>query len=180
MATIFTRKARLSDLDSVMAIIDEAKKFIRESGNTQWQEGYPNHQTITDDINSGHSYVLVVDGEIAGTSALIVGEDPAHTRIDHGEWHDTENPYATINRIALASKFRGQHLSDYFLSDLITLAQVQGIHNVRMDTSRKNIPLQKIAERFGFKHRGQTYVDAANDQNDQKRMAFELNLLKLK
>ena len=37
MATIFTRKTRLSDLDSVMAIIDEAKKFIRESGNTQWQ-----------------------------------------------------------------------------------------------------------------------------------------------
>ena len=109
MATIFTRKTRLSDLDSVMAIIDEAKKFIRESGNTQWQEGYPNHQTITDDINSGHSYVLVVDGEIAGTSALIVGEDPAHTRIDHGEWHDTENPYATIHRISLASKFRGQH-----------------------------------------------------------------------
>lgn len=54
----YTRLANENDLTEIMAIIGDAKKFLKASGSTQWQGGYPNKEVILDDIKNKNAYVL--------------------------------------------------------------------------------------------------------------------------
>ncbi len=41
-----------------------AKKCLAEAGSTQWQNGYPDAGTITEDIISGQAYVALDEGDL--------------------------------------------------------------------------------------------------------------------
>lgn len=172
MTLIYTRKAHKNDLDQIMPIIADAKAFLKEAGSPQWQSGYPNIQTIAEDIEQQVGWVLIIDPKIAGYAAVIPGIDPHYLEIN-GRWHNEKDLYAAIHRIALSKQYRGMHLSDYFFSDLISIHVANNIHNFRVDTFKKNIAMQKLALSNNFVKRGYINVD---DPIDPQRIAYELNL----
>lgn len=169
---IYVRKANKNDLDQIMPIITDAKKFLKETGSSQWQSGYPNTKTIADDITNKVGYVLCVGQTIAGYAAAITGIEPTYQKID-GKWQNNQDPYTTIHRMALSSHYRGMHLAGCFFSNLISLQLVEGIHNFRIDTFKKNAVMQHLALSNGFIQRGTIQVD---DPIDPSRIAYELNI----
>ena len=130
MSLIFTRRAQNSDVDKIVQILNDAISFLKESGSSQWQSGYPNRETVEEDIEKQVAWVLTVDNEVAGYAAVVIGKDPNYAKID-GEWNNDVDSYATIHRIAISSKFRGMHLTQFFLSNIISLTYAQEIHNFR-------------------------------------------------
>lgn len=173
MSLIFTRRAQNSDVDKIVQILNDAISFLKESGSSQWQSGYPNRATVEDDIKNGCAWVLTVDNEVAGYAAVVIGREPTYADIE-GKWENNVDTYATIHRIAVSSKFRGMHLSQFFLSNIISLTYAQGIHNFRIDTSRKNKIVQHIAVSHNFIERG--IIKVTEDPVDSSRIAYELNL----
>lgn len=171
MTAIYTRQAQLADLDQIMTIIDAAKALLKNDGSPQWQDGHPDRQMITKDIQAGICYVLVVGQQVAGTATLMVTPDPCYAEID-GAWLKPDQPYATVHRLALAADFRGQHLSDFFMSNLLSLAYEKGLHQVRIDTHALNQRLQHLAQKFDFVYCGIIKVD---DVIDPDRKAYELD-----
>ena len=172
MSLIFTRRAQNSDVDKIVQILNDAISFLKESGSSQWQSGYPNRATVEDDIKNGCAWVLTVDNEVAGYAAVVIGKDPNYAKID-GEWKNNVDTYATIHRIAISSKFRGMHLTQFFLSNIISLTYAQEIHNFRIDTGEKNKIVQHIATSHNFIKRGIIQVD---DPINPDRLAYELNI----
>ena len=173
MSLIFTRRAQNSDVDKIVQILNDAISFLKESGSSQWQSGYPNRATVEDDIKNGCAWVLTGDNEVAGYAAVVIGREPTYADIE-GKWENNVDTYATIHRIAVSSKFRGMHLSQFFLSNIISLTYAQGIHNFRIDTSRKNKIVQHIAASHNFIERG--IIQVTEDPVDSSRIAYELNL----
>lgn len=173
MSLIFTRRAQNSDVDKIVQILQDAITFLKKNGSTQWQSGYPNRATVEDDIKNGCAWVLTVDNEVAGYAAVVIGREPTYADIE-GKWENNVDTYATIHRIAVSSKFRGMHLSQFFLSNIISLTYAQGIHNFRIDTSRKNKIVQHIAVSHNFIERG--IIQVTEDPVDSSRIAYELNL----
>ena len=173
MSLIFTRRAQNSDVDKIVQILNDAISFLKESGSTQWQSGYPNRETVEEDIEKQVAWVLTVDNEVAGYAAVVIGREPTYADIE-GKWENNVDTYATIHRIAVSSKFRGMHLSQFFLSNIISLTYAQGIHNFRIDTSRKNKIVQHIAVSHNFIERG--IIQVTEDPVDSSRIAYELNL----
>ncbi|MCM2532950.1 hypothetical protein NDK43_11820 [Neobacillus pocheonensis] len=51
-----------------MMIIKRAQ--VKRNNIDQWQNNYPNRQTIKDDILKGYSYVLLNDENIVATTAI--------------------------------------------------------------------------------------------------------------
>lgn len=172
MSLIYSRKAELADLDSIVPIIESAITFLKNSGSTQWQSGYPARNDIEVDIRQEHGYVLIIDGVIAGYAAVIVGSDPNYAKIK-GSWLNETDPYATIHRLAISGKYRGLHLANFFISDLISVFRAHGVFNFRIDTGEANKIVQHLALAHQFKQRGIILVE---DPIDPKRLAFELNL----
>lgn len=172
MSLIFTRRAQNSDVDKIVQILNDAISFLKESGSSQWQSGYPNRATVEDDIKNECAWVLTVDNEVAGYAAVVIGRDSNYAKID-GEWNNDVDSYATIHRIAISSKFRGMHLTQFFLSNIISLTYAQEIHNFRIDTGEKNKIVQHIATSHNFIKRGIIQVD---DPINPDRLAYELNI----
>ena len=46
------RLAFPNEVDAIMQVIEGAKKCLAEAGSTQWQNGYPDADTIIEDIIS--------------------------------------------------------------------------------------------------------------------------------
>jgi GNAT superfamily N-acetyltransferase len=174
MSLVFIEQAKLSNLAEIMTIINSSKKFLKESGSTQWQNGYPNDQDIKHDIEDGDGWILRVDGKTAGYAACIVGKDPTYQKID-GEWANDTDPYATIHRVAISGDYRGQRLSHQLMSNLLSVMRIEGIENFRIDTSFVNTRVQNLATKNGFEKRGIIWT---NEPVDNERYAYELNLSK--
>lgn len=81
MSLIYTRFAVNTDLPNIMHIINEAKSFLKQSGSSQWQGAYPAEETIETDIKNKYGLVLIVDNQIAGYAASIVGEEPTYKKL---------------------------------------------------------------------------------------------------
>ncbi|WP_268912465.1 GNAT family N-acetyltransferase [Lentilactobacillus sp. SPB1-3] len=173
MKLTYIREANRDDVSAIMDIINSAKAFLKGYGSPQWQDGHPNEQMINDDIDSGNGQVLIVDDKVAGYAAVSFTPDNNYKVITDGAWQKPDDKYAVIHRMAISADYRGQHLSNYMLSNLISMIVSQQVRNVRIDTHRVNKPLQGLVTSFGFIRRGQINVV---DKIDPVREAFELNL----
>lgn len=169
---VYIRLARTEDLPQIMNIIAEAKQLMKDDGNPQWQKGKPNEAILAADIEKKRAYCLISDQNIAGIAVLLTTPEPTYDQID-GSWNNQADPYATIHRIAISTKFRGQQLGKIFMSNLITCGIMLGIHNFRIDTHEVNKRMQGLIKATGFEYRGIILIDSTEDG---ARNAYELNL----
>jgi GNAT superfamily N-acetyltransferase len=151
---IYLREAVLTDVDEIVAVIEEGRQFLAEQGIDQWQNGYPGRTDILADLQKNVAHVLVVDDTIAGYAALVVGEDTAYTKITSGSWREHVTPYTAIHRVAVSAQYRGQKLTQQLFSNIFTLQVAKGHTDFRIDTHPENHVMQHVAEKLGFEKRG--------------------------
>lgn len=145
------RLSQTEDIPAIMAIYDVARQFMKDQGNpTQWDGGYPSAGLIEEDIAAGYSFVIEEDGQLVGTFAFIIGEDPTYQVIEMGAWHFSE-PYGTIHRIASSGQVRG-------LSCQVFDFCCQQIPYLRIDTHEANQAMQAAVLNYGFRECGIIYV----------------------
>ncbi|MCT4663738.1 MAG: hypothetical protein N4A45_00725 [Flavobacteriales bacterium] len=53
-------KAQKSQIETIWQILQKAIERRKEDGSNQWQDGYPNIQTIQQDIDAHSGYVLII------------------------------------------------------------------------------------------------------------------------
>lgn len=145
------RKAVIDDLDVIMDIYRSAQDFMIESGNpNQWGRSYPGEDLIRSDIDDEVCHLVCDDECVYGVFALFEGVEPTYQHIEEGHWLNDE-PYVTVHRIASNGKTHGifRCAVDYCksISD-----------NIRIDTHKNNLVMQKQIERNGFKKCGTVYV----------------------
>lgn len=175
MTVKFIRKAVKDDVSKIMEIIQKAKKILADENIPQWQSGYPDLKVIEDDINKGYAYVLIVGTSIAGVVTLLQEEEPNYCRIYAGKWAHKEKAekYASIHRIAIDANYSGEHLSDFFFSNILTIAYQLGFRQIRIDTHASNKRMQHIVGKIGFSYSGVVYM---HGNSKDKRNAYQLFL----
>ncbi len=145
------RKAQLEEINTIMEIYKTAQDFMIESGNpNQWGHSYPSSELIHEDIDNGVCYVVCDDEDPHGVFALFSGDEPTYAYIENGKWLN-DDEYVTLHRIASDGKVKGifKNAINYCkdLSD-----------NIRIDTHKNNIIMQKLIEKNGFHKCGTIYV----------------------
>lgn len=162
------KKAEYKNIDDILELIEGGKDFLKEKQVPQWIDGYPNRDTITDDIDKGYSYILVDGEEILGTTALIYGVESTYDKIFQGEWLTDLDEYAIIHRIAVKSDEKGRGLGGEIIKFAEKDSIKKEIKSIRIDTHRKNEAMQKMLEKSGFKYCGVIYLE-----DGAERIAFE-------
>ena len=150
------RLAFPNEVNQIMQVIEGAKKCLAEAGSTQWQNGYPDADTIIEDIISGQAYVALDEGDLLAYAAVTKSPEKAYEAIYDGNWEGRESEYLVFHRIAVASDAQGQGVAQTFLEGLI-----EGFDylDFRSDTHAKNKAMQHIFEKLGFKQVGKVPVD---------------------
>src|SRR5690606_15147906 len=95
--TMNLRKAQQSELDTIWEIIQYAIEQRRQDGSKQWQDGYPNKNTIREDLEKGYAYGSEDRGTILLYAALIFGKEPAYEAME-GTWL-AHGEYAVLHRV---------------------------------------------------------------------------------
>ena len=85
------QKSVEADIRSIMKIIKQAQDYFKEQGIDQWQNNYPNPDTIKNDINKEEGYVLIEDNEILGTAAVSFKGEKTYDNIYDGKWLRMKN-----------------------------------------------------------------------------------------
>lgn len=129
MSTIYLRRTYMRDLPAINRIIEDAKNALKTAGSPQWQDGHPDRRTIINDITHHLSWALVVDEQVVGVATMVPGPEESYQQLQGGAWSDDDNPYLTIHRVAIGNQARGQHLSTFLFSNLLTIGQERGYTN---------------------------------------------------
>lgn len=154
------RKAAPTDLPSLLPIYAYAREQMKSNGNPdQWGDSRPSADRLKQDIADGNLYLIEENGQIYGSFAFIVGDDPTY-RIIEGSWKN-DHPYGTIHR--LAAGVRGHHIFAQCLAYCEAI-----MTNIRIDTHEHNNVMRQLLHRYGFQECGIIYTD-----NGTPRIAYQ-------
>ena len=79
------RQAKISDLNNIMRMYDSCVKKMISIGVDQWDETYPDLETIKEDIKSKTYYVALKKNFIVGGVNIDTIQDKTYLAID---WED--------------------------------------------------------------------------------------------
>lgn len=160
--SLHIRPAKPEDISAIEVIYADARRYMAENGNpNQWTDGYPGIDQIQSDLRKENLYVCVdPDGVIVGVFCFFVGEEPDYLRIYAGNWL-SDGPYGVIHRIAVGAHQRG-------VASACLGYAFSRCGNLRIDTHRDNLPMQKTLVKNGFTPCGIIYT-----RNGGERIAFQ-------
>lgn len=169
--SLLIKRTTENDVTRVMEIIEGAKEEIKNLGIDQWQNGYPNENTIKNDISRGEAYILEENGKIVATAMLSFEGEPTYNNIEEGNWI-TNDKYGVIHRIAVDNSITNKGYASKLLYKLEQICKKMEVYSVKIDTHEGNIPMQKLLEKNGYQYCGIIYLEETPTVSG-KRLAFE-------
>lgn len=145
------RQATQKDLFALLALVARVVPLMRAAGNMQWDEGYPNAQVFTRDIEREQLWLAEIDGKIAGVVAITNDPEPDYVQAD---W-DNEEPALVVHRLAVDPEFRGVGVARALMEQAEVLARTQGISAIRVDTNIENEATQRLFPNLGYRFAGE-------------------------
>ena len=155
------------DIVEIDKIFDQAKAYLKSKGIDQWQNGYPNAETILEDIKTDTSYVLIDNNQVIGTMRFLIDVDVDYINIE-GKWL-SDGEYGVIHRIAVADALKGKGYANVLLDKAIDLCKEYGVHSLRIDTHEMNLSMRSFLKKHGFVECGIVYI-----RKTDRRIAYEL------
>ncbi|MBE6590044.1 MAG: GNAT family N-acetyltransferase [Ruminococcaceae bacterium] len=142
-------------VSEILEIYAAARAYMRENGNMeQWAGNYPSRETVLSDIDAGHLYLCTEEKEIYGVFCYFEGEDPTYREIFDGAWRN-DLPYGVMHRVAVAKHQRG--VASFCFSYCYDRCR-----NLKIDTHKDNIPMQRALEKNGFDKCGTIYLESGD------------------
>ena len=165
----YYRLAKMKDIDSIMEAVEDSRELLKEQGNGQWQDGYPNRDDFINDIKNKRLFVVFDEDDVnkvAGVCALTYREEDYH-HLYEGKWL-TELPYMVMHRVALKKEYRHQGYGKKLFKVFIEQAKLEGYRSLRIDTHEGNAVMRHLITSFGFVYCGKAILTP-----DKDRMVFE-------
>ncbi len=168
---IIFRRAAEADMPELMRLVREAQAFMRGLGIDQWQDGYPEPETLMEDIRVGRLYVLAEGNAVRAMAALLLTEEPVYASID-GAWRTPDGAkYLTLHRMATDDAARGREVAARMLAEAERIARENDCASVRADTHPGNVAMRRFLQKHGFEYCGVVYYDIKGGTPD--RVAYE-------
>ena len=159
------RKAAISEVAVIWDILQQAIKQRKQDGSEQWQYGYPNEQTVEDDIANGYAYVLSDQDVIIAYAAIIFDTEPAYNDLK-GKWLSTGD-YVVVHRIATSGSVKGTGVATHFFKLIEDVCIENKVYSIKVDTNFDNVPMLKILEKLHYTYCGEVFF------HGKSRKAYE-------
>lgn len=159
------RKALYSDKEKIWEILQQAIERRKSEGSNQWQDGYPNPETIENDIEKSFGFVLESDNKILAYAAVIFEIEPAYENIE-GKWL-SNSKYAVVHRVAVSDQAKGKGIATQIFRSIEKITISKNIFSIKVDTNFDNIPMLKILDKLNYTYCGEVYFRGS------ARKAFE-------
>ena len=170
-APVTYRPAVMEDIPRILEIVQAARESLGRFGIDQWQGPYPGAERFEEDIRLNQCFVVEHAGDTGAFFVLSTLPEPSYDDITDGKW-SADVPCCVLHRAAVAREYRGSGMSQALMRCADEQARRYGLKCIRVDTHRKNKPMQNLLRESGYRYRGNILVDA-EPGHDPHRQAFE-------
>ena len=145
------RPATTADIPALISLVRRIVPLMREAGNFQWDNEYPNETVFGQDIEKGQLWVADIAGQLAGVAALTEDQEPEYAQVGF----DPSQRAVVTHRLAVDPAFRGKGVAAALLAQAEQLALQRGISFLRIDTNSQNEATQKLFPKLGYRYAGE-------------------------
>ncbi|EMD17622.1 hypothetical protein HMPREF9943_00054 [Eggerthia catenaformis OT 569 = DSM 20559] len=160
-------KAKQKHIRQINKLFNQAKIYFQLNHIDQWQDGYPDTESLYEDIKEDSGYVLLDNKNVIGYMFLAVYDEPSYHTLKNGSWI-TNKEYGVIHRIVIDSNRKGQSLAAILLNYAEDNMKDKHISSIRIDTHKDNLSMQNFLKKYHFKYCGQITLS-----DGSSRIAFE-------
>ena len=159
------RKAIHEDSEKIWKILQQAILRRRNDGSQQWQNGYPNPDTVQSDIEREVGFVLTENENVVAYSAIILNDEPAYENIE-GKWL-TEGDFYVVHRVAVSDEVAGKGYATEIFRKIEEFSKSKNVFSVKVDTNFDNAAMLHILKKLDYQYCGKVYLMGG------ERLAYE-------
>lgn len=145
------RPATPDDIETVSAILQEAARWLEDTGKPMWRDSELLPSRIGDDVNADLFVIAMLNTEPAGIIKFQLQ--------DSLFWPDVpQTDSAFVHRLAVRRRFAGKGVSTALLNWAAEKARSMGKRYLRLDCEASRPKLRAVYELFGFRHHSDRQV----------------------
>lgn len=149
------RKANTIDSAPIWEILKDAILRRKKDGSNQWQDGYPNPESVQNDIEKGVGFVLTENESIIGYSAILINDEPEYANI-FGKWISNTD-FVVFHRVAIAETHLGKGMAKLIFTFIEEFAKDNNILSVKADTNFDNGAMLSLFDKSGYVYCGEVH-----------------------
>jgi ribosomal protein S18 acetylase RimI-like enzyme len=119
----------------LMSLIGAATASMNAQGILQWDEVYPDRETICADVAGQTLMVLDQEGVLKGMVVLNEHQDKEYADVD---WQLTQGRQLVVHRLCVHPQYQGQGVAKRLMALAEDYAQQGGYSAIRLDTFIQN------------------------------------------
>ena len=155
------RKAQNTDLDNIMKMYKSCVTGMIKNGIDQWDDTYPDTETIVQDLENQTYYVVEEKGEIIGGINIDQNQDPTYLDIN---WEDSSNQFFVVHRLAVKEEIWNKKIGKDLMIFTEKLVTEKGLKSIRLDTYSGNPKAMEFYIRLGYRELGS--INLKPDKNE--------------
>lgn len=165
------RKATKEEIPQAWSIIKSGIELRKSQGSRQWQDGYPNEDSIGTDIEKGEGFFIVSGKKIVAYCAMIENYEPAYEEIE-GEWL-TKGEFLVVHRMGVSPSASGKGYGKMLLLFAQNYALQRGIPSIKVDTNFDNLAMLRIMDSLGYTYCGEVFFRGSSRRAYEKVLSTE-------
>ncbi|MFZ4764379.1 MAG: GNAT family N-acetyltransferase [Roseimicrobium sp.] len=145
------RQATAADAATLLRLLRDCVAGMRAAGIEQWDDVYPNAETIARDTEAGTLHVLCEGETILASITIDSNMDPLWQGM---AWSKDSGPAAAVHRLMVHPSQQGRGFSKLLMRHAETVAREQGCRSIRLDTYLQNPVAMALYPRLGYQPTG--------------------------
>jgi GNAT superfamily N-acetyltransferase len=148
-------KANTIDSGPIWEILKDAILRRKKDGSNQWQDGYPNPESVQNDIEKGVGFVLTENETIIGYCAILINDEQEYAKI-LGKWL-TNVDFVVFHRVAIAETHLGKGMAKLLFTFIEEFAKDNNINSIKADTNFDNGAMLSLFDKSGYVYCGEVH-----------------------
>jgi ribosomal protein S18 acetylase RimI-like enzyme len=148
--------AKLSELEEILALTRACGKHMRDNGIDQWDENYPDIDSLKNDLETQTLFAYYEEGKVLGIVVLNEKQDEEYMEIN---WSTTEDQHnIVVHRLAVLPDHQGKGIARKLMDFSEEYAKKNGYDAIRLDTFSQNPRNQRFYEKRNYDKLGKVYL----------------------
>jgi GNAT superfamily N-acetyltransferase len=144
------------ELDAILELTRSCGRHMRENGIDQWDENYPDRESLDRDITKETLFAYRENGEVVGIIVLNETQDPEYAEINWSTSAADRN--IVVHRLAVSPDHQGKGIARKIMDFAEKWALENNFDAIRLDTFSQNPRNQRFYKNRGYTELGSVFL----------------------
>ena len=144
------------EIDVILQLTRDCGKHLRDNGIDQWDENYPDRETILQDLDTKTLFVYREGEELLGIVVLNEFQDEEYAEINWSTSTDDKN--IVVHRLAVRPDQQGKGIGRKLMDFAEQWSRENKYDAIRLDTYSQNPRNQRFYTKRGYTDLGPVYL----------------------